>query len=146
MTVIILEKLVVIKVSRKLCCIDTVARDVVLEILYVLTSSVPTVFRSPERITVLATLCTHLLKSLLTKNNRFHTSFVQTVSLCEVQYVELNLSCFFGFVDNFEVEPLRVALCVEIVFKPKVVFDVVDFGSLSEITRLETAVENEHVV
>ena len=42
---------------------------------------------------------------------------------------------------DLEVEPLGMALGVDVVLEPEVVLDVVDFGSFAEITRLETAVE-----
>lgn len=62
---------------------------------------------------------------------------VKAVSFGQVQNVELDLSWFIRLVINLEVVPLRVALRVEVVFEPKIVFHVVDLGCLAEIARFK---------
>ena len=52
-TVIILQKLVVVQVSCKLGGIDAVPRNVVLKILYVLACPIPSVFVCPKRVAIL---------------------------------------------------------------------------------------------
>jgi hypothetical protein len=48
-------------------------------------------------------------------------------------------------VDDLEVEPLCVALGINIIFKPKVVFDIIHFNSSSQIAVFKPAIENKHV-
>jgi len=146
MTVIVLQKLVVVKISRKLGGVYAVSGDVVLKVLNVFASSVPSVLVCPKRVVILGRFSANLGESFLAEHDRLHPCFVQTVGFCEIQDVELNLCRLFSFVDNFEEEPLSVTLRVEIIFEPEVVLYVVDFGSFAEVSRLETAVEYEHVV
>jgi hypothetical protein len=48
-------------------------------------------------------------------------------------------------VDDFEVEPLSVALGINIIFKPKVIFDIIHFNSSSQIAVFKPAIENKHI-
>ena len=82
MTVIILKKLVVVKIGCKLGGIDAVPGDVVLKVLNVLASSVPSVLICPKRVVILGRFSANLLESFLAEHDRFHTCFVQTVGLC----------------------------------------------------------------
>lgn len=82
MTVIILQKLVVVKIGCKLAGIDAVSGDVVLKVLDVFASSVPSVLICPKRVVILGRFSAYLLESFLAEHYRFHTCFVQTVGLC----------------------------------------------------------------
>ena len=82
MAVIILQKLVVVKIGCKLGGIDAVPGDVVLKVLNVLASSVPSVLICPKRVVILGRFSANLLESFLAEHDWFHTSLVQTVGLC----------------------------------------------------------------
>jgi len=47
--------------------------------------------------------------------------------------------------NDFEVEPLRVALCVHVVLQPEIVLNVINFDGSAEVSRFETRFENENI-
>ena len=50
------------------------------------------------------------------------------------------------FVYDFEIVPLCVSLCVKVILKPKVVFDVVNFCNLPQICIFKSWVENKYIL
>lgn len=48
--------------------------------------------------------------------------------------------------DNFEIEPLSVALSVDIVLEPEIVLDVVYFHRPTKVGAFEFRVKDKHVV
>ncbi len=131
--VIILEELVVVEISCKFRCVHAIPRYVVLDVLNVFTGSMPAVLVGPERVNRSGIFRTHFLKLFCAKNDRFHARLIQTVGFSEIQNVELNLCRFLPFVDNLEVEPLGMTLRIQIVFKPKVVLDIIYLCCLPKI-------------
>lgn len=106
----------------------------------------PTCFICPKRVFILRLLIRLLLKLFSAENDRLHARLVQTVSFSEVKDIKLDLCSPLTLVDNFEVEPLGVSFSVEVVFEPQVVFYVVHFRCLAQITRFKSTVKDKHVV
>ena len=47
--------------------------------------------------------------------------------------------------NDFKVEPLRVALSVHVILQPEVVLNVIDFNGSAEVSRFESRFEDENV-
>ncbi len=75
-TVIILQKLIVVEVGCKFCGINAVPGDIILKILNVFASSVPSILICPKRVVILDRFSAYLLKSFLAEHDRFHSCFV----------------------------------------------------------------------
>ena len=100
-------------------------KQIVLEVLYVATSSFPSIFVLQWVPHVVWEVASELSQ---TKHKRLHARLVQTVRFWQVQYVELNRRWFVAWVRHFEVVPLSVSLRIEVVVEPQIVLNVVDFA------------------
>jgi hypothetical protein len=48
--------------------------------------------------------------------------------------------------DNLEIEPLSVALGVDVIFQPEVVLHIIDLDGTTEVATLESGVEDQYVL
>jgi hypothetical protein len=82
MAVIVVKEFVVVNIGCELGSVGAVARNVILEVVYIFTVAEPAVLLAPERPVVHVAGCVLLLlKFLLAKNYGLHASFVETVGL-----------------------------------------------------------------
>lgn len=81
-----------------------------------------------------------------------HACLIETRGLAQIQYIELDLVRLLlrmqsnVLVDDFEVVPLGVAFCIQVVLKPKIVFDVVHLRRFTEVTIFKSRIEDQHIL
>ena len=90
--------------------------------------------------------------SVLGPDAWLHACLIETRGLAQIQYIELDLVrlllCMQSdvLVDDFEIVPLGVALCIQVVLKPKIVFDIVHLRCFAEVTIFESRIEDQHIL
>ena len=83
---------------------------------------------------------------------RLHALLIKTSGLSEVKNIKLNFVCFLVsttrnvFIQHFEVIPLIVPLRIQVILKPKIVLDVVNFGHFTKVPIFESGVENQYIL
>lgn len=141
--VVFVEKFVVVLVLDKLVVGVRVAGNVILKILNIFARSIPPILLAPECVFVWLRLTRKLF---LGEDHGLHPCLVKTVGLRQIQNFKLDGCRPLSLDNHFEVKPLGVALGVEIIFEPQVVFCIVHFAGLPQVAALKTTVKEQHVV
>ena len=117
MAIVILKEFVTVQVCCEFCGFQVASFYVVLEILYVVTVTLPHIF-VVTRVKPLRLFKILLHEFLFRKDNRFHACLVQGVCLRQVQDIKLDFARLVTLIHNFEVEPLGVTFRIQIILEP----------------------------
>ena len=124
-TVVLVEKFIVVDVFVNVACSEAITRDIVFKVTNVFTVSIPAKLLSPKL--AIDFFILKIFKFLLAKHNWFHSCFIQTIRFRKVKDIELDFCRSVCFEYNLEEEPLGVSLCVKVVLQPEVVLHIVQF-------------------
>jgi len=141
--IVIQESIVIIQIGLHLLdrltfLVALFSWDVVLGVRYLLSASEPA--------------CSISLVLLRRPDARLHSYLVQARGFCEIQDIEFNPMSLFlcpecnVLINDLKIIPLCMSFCIQIIFQPKIVLDVIDFCYFTQIAIFKSRIKDEYIL